>query len=117
MLEDFRPGDIAVFGDVPDEDHRNARRLGKTDEFGGTLANLRNAARSRIDIVRMQRLDRVDDDYIGFDGPYLSKNVLCIGFRQDVAMVVPRRYPLCPHLDLLLAFFARYIKRFERKFK
>ncbi len=65
VLDDARAGDLAILGDVADEDDRGARLLGVADQRLRRTAHLRNRAGSRIDHVGPQRLDRIDDQERG----------------------------------------------------
>ena len=67
MLEDFRTCNRAVFGDVADNDDRDAAFFGKLQQHGGTLADLADRTWRRLDIFRRDGLDRVDDDKVGRD--------------------------------------------------
>ena len=60
MLEHARPGDRAVLGDVPDEERRDAGLLRDPQQPRRRLAHLRDRARRRADLLRPERLHRVD---------------------------------------------------------
>ena len=80
MLDDARPGDLPVFGDVADENDRCAARFRVADQRLGTSAHLRDGARRRFDHMRIHGLDRIDDDQCR--SPPLAQgrdNVLDIG--------------------------------------
>jgi hypothetical protein len=61
VLEDLGACEASVLGHVTDQEHRGAalpRELGQTR---GDLAQLRDAARRRLQLGRADCLDRVDD--------------------------------------------------------
>ena len=62
VLEHARSGDLAFLGHVADQQHGGAAGLGKADQFGRAFAQLRDRAGSRIDALRIHRLDRIDDE-------------------------------------------------------
>ena len=62
VLDDARAGDLAVLGDVADEDHRGAGLLGVADQRLRRGAHLGDGAGRRVGDVGPQRLDRIDDD-------------------------------------------------------
>ena len=61
VLDHARPGDLAVLGDVADEDDGGAAALGESDELVGRGADLGDRAGGAVDAVGPQGLDRVDD--------------------------------------------------------
>ena len=62
MLDDPRPGDLTILGDMADEDDDGARRLRETDPRLRGAPHLGHRARRGFDRVGPHRLDRVDDD-------------------------------------------------------
>src|SRR6185369_410838 len=61
VLEDARPGERAVLGDVADENDRRSARLGETRQLRSALAHLRDRARRGGQRFAVDGLDRVDD--------------------------------------------------------
>ena len=61
VLDDARAGDLAVLGDVADEDDRGAAALGEGDELVGGGADLGDGAGRAVDVVGPEGLDRVED--------------------------------------------------------
>ena len=59
VLDDARAGDLAVLGDVADEDDRGAAALGEGDELVGGGADLGDRAGGAVDVVGPEGLDRV----------------------------------------------------------
>ena len=62
VLDHARAGDLAVLGDVADQDHGRAGALGEADQRLRGAAHLRNGAGRRVHHVGPHGLDRVDDD-------------------------------------------------------
>ena len=98
---------------MADHDDRRVGLLGVFLQQGGAFADLRDAARRRVDRVGIDRLDRVDDDQIGSLLVDLAQDVLHVRLAVYVALVVADAEPLRPHLDLLGRFLARNVQRFQ----
>ena len=83
VLDDPRPGDLALLGDMAHENDCGAGLLGIADHGLCAGSYLRHCARGRIGGVGPQCLDRVDNDQIW---PLRigdrCQNVLDIGFRR-----------------------------------
>ena len=62
MLEQPRPGNRTVFGDVTDDERRAAGSFGELHQRLRAVANLRDAARVGFRFGQPDGLDRVDDD-------------------------------------------------------
>ena len=78
VLDHARAGDLAVLGDMADEDDRDAAALGEGDELVGGGADLGDGAGRAVDVVGPHRLDRVDDG---------ERRALGLERGQDVAQV------------------------------
>ena len=61
VLDHPRAGDLAVLGDVADEDHGRAGGLGEADQRLGAAADLRDRAGRRFHRLGPHGLDRIDD--------------------------------------------------------
>ncbi len=61
VLDDARSGDLAVLGDMADEDHRRAAALREPDQRLRRAAHLGDGSGRRFDRLGPHRLDRVDD--------------------------------------------------------
>ena len=68
VLEHARPGQAALLGDVTDEDHGDAARLGLGDQPLGARLDLHDRTRRRPDRWVGHRLDAVDHDQLGLRG-------------------------------------------------
>jgi hypothetical protein len=62
VLDHARTGDLAVLGDMADQDHGRARALGEADQRLRARAHLRHRAGRGLDRVGPHGLDGVDDD-------------------------------------------------------
>ncbi len=62
VLDHARAGDLAVLGDVADQDDGRARALGEADQRLRAGAHLRHGAGCGFDRVGPHGLDRIDDD-------------------------------------------------------
>ena len=62
VLQNFRAGDGAVFGNVPDQEYRNIRLLGEAQQISGTFSDLHYGARRAFYAVGIERLDGIDDE-------------------------------------------------------
>ena len=60
MLEDTRSGDRSVLRHVADQEQRDAGLLPDAQQSSGGLPHLRDGARGRPDVGRVQRLHRID---------------------------------------------------------
>ncbi len=64
MLNHTRAGNLAFLGDVADHDDRGRLFLGEPDQFAGAGADLRHRALRRLDRIRPQGLDGINDNEI-----------------------------------------------------
>ena len=85
VLDDAGSGDLAVLGDVPDDQQRRAARLGEPDQGLGGAANLTDRARRRFDRVAPHRLDGIDDhEFRGVAGGERRHDVLDEGLGGEL---------------------------------
>ena len=84
VLEHPRAGDRAVLGDVPDEQHGDAARLGHLDERGGHLAHLGDVAGRALDLGAADGLHGVDDDQLGLERVDLAEHGGEVGLAGEV---------------------------------
>ena len=68
VLEQAGPCDLAVLGDVADQEQRGAAPLGEADQLVRAGAQLGHRARRRIDALDIHGLDRIDDHQAGRAG-------------------------------------------------
>ena len=60
VLQHARPGDGALFGDVPDDEDGHVGAFGQVHQAGGALADLADRAGAGGEVVEHDRLDRID---------------------------------------------------------
>ena len=65
VLEYPRSGNRTLLGHMPDQDHGNPALFGEPRELRRAFAHLRDAARRRLQRLRIDGLDRVDDHDLG----------------------------------------------------
>ena len=112
MLQYTGAGDGAVLGDVADDEDGDLEALGQSHELEGDGAHLRHAPRSRGGFVRVEGLDRVDDDEaVRFGGDFVQHR-LEIDLREQVKVVVVGLEPIGTQLDLSGRLFARDVEDF-----
>jgi len=110
MLESFGPGDGAFLSNVPCKENRCRRRFGEHHQLSCNLANLRNAARCRLDLFAEYSLDGIDDDEVRPEIVCLGDDRLQVGFTEKKKILGIDTQPLAAHLDLPLRFFAGNIE-------
>ena len=107
VLDHARAGDLALLGDMADQDDGRAGRFGIADQRLGGGANLGDGARRRIGRVGPQRLDRIENDQVG--PPAVGNRrqyVLDIGFRRQFNRRTGDAEPLRAKPDLRYRLFA-----------
>ena len=62
VLERLRAGEVAVLGDMADEERRDVLALGGKEKLGRRLAYLTDTPGRRLELEREHRLNGVDDD-------------------------------------------------------
>ena len=87
VLQDFRAGDAALLIDVADEQDGHPVFLGKTEDGGAALANLRDAAGRGLDQLREDCLDGVDNHQVGLDGAGVLEDIFQVRLAEDVERV------------------------------
>ncbi|OPZ58568.1 MAG: hypothetical protein BWY87_01398 [Deltaproteobacteria bacterium ADurb.Bin510] len=100
VFEHLGPGDVAIFGDMPDHEGRDVETLGDFHHDLGRLPDLRDrAGRSRVGFG-IDRLDRVDHDQVWPEGFEAFPDVLeqDLGLDQQVGRTDLEA--LAPELEL-----------------
>ena len=87
VLECLGAGETAVLGDVADEKRREVLAFGREQQLRGRFANLTDAARGRLELQRIDGLDRIDDHECGFDARDFLENTLETGFGEQKAQI------------------------------
>ena len=108
VLDDARPGDLAVLGDVPHQNDGRAVGLGEADQRLRAAAHLRHGAGGRLDRFGPHGLDRVDDrqrrgQALGQGGD----NVLDIGLGRKLHRRMAQAQPLGAQAHLRDRLLAR----------
>ena len=85
VLDHARAGDLALLGDVADQDHRDAAALGEGGELVRAGADLGDRARRALDVVDPHGLDRVDDGELRRLGLERGQDVAQVGFGGELA--------------------------------
>ena len=83
MLHNPRTGDLPVFGDMPNHNHRNAFAFGIAGELMGGGSYLANLAGRRVDVIGPHGLNGIDDNQIGLFGIQSGENVAQVGLRCE----------------------------------
>ena len=111
MFQNLRTGQCPFLVDVPYQQYRDATRFGKAEQCRRTFSYLRDAARRTVHLFGVYGLDGIDDNYFGMEVLDLCENVLqgCLAKDMDI-FAVAFSYALGPHLQLVGALFATYIK-------
>ena len=95
-----RPCHRSVFGDMPDQDRRDAALFGGADEYPCNLTYLRNAARRTVDFGGRDGLDRVNDDQAWVDLFDVGEYRCEVGFGSQHQVVVKCADALRAHSHL-----------------
>ena len=105
VLEHLRAGERAVFGDVADEERRDAVFLGALDHSRGDLAELADRAGRALERHRPHRLNAVEDERLRLhlgDGPLDGVEVV-LGEDEELVGHGPEparaRAAVCPALS------------------
>ena len=106
MFQYFRTGYATFLIDMPDEDNRCMRFLGKTQDGGGALPYLGNASRRRFKGFGRNRLYGVDDDDVRADVLDVDVNLFQGSFAYDEAITGSTCQTVGTQFQLAGAFFA-----------
>src|SRR5262249_42646122 len=110
VLQRLRPGEVAVFGDVTDENRRNVLPFRGKQKLRGGFAHLPDAARRRLELDGKDRLYRIDDDERRLEASDFFEDAFDARFRQQVEGRCTDAQPVAAALDLVLGFLARRIE-------
>ncbi len=113
VLDHAGPGDLAVLGDMADEDGGNAAPLGVADHLVCRGADLGDRTGCGLDMVEPHGLDRIDYHEVGPFGVERGEDVAerCLGAEAHRRIGQPE--PLRAHLHLRRRLFAREVKRLQ----
>ena len=115
MLQKARSGDSAVFGNVTNQQHRNARTFGKLQQLSRTLTHLPHTAGSSLQLRIIHRLNTVDNQKLRLQGIRLRQNSIQIRCRKNQQIIIGLRSAKTDstHCSLLLRFLAADIQHFD----
>src|SRR5258706_14125961 len=109
VFHDARARDRALLGDVAHEHHDRPARLGVTRQVRHALAHLRDRAGSGGELLRVERLDRVDDGDFRpglFQG---GENALELDLGEELELPRVEREAPSAQRHLLGGFLAAYV--------
>ena len=112
MLQQARSGDSAVFGNVTDQQHRNARTFGKLQQLSRTLTHLPHTAGSSLQFRIIHSLNTVDNQKLRLQSVGLQQNCVQIRCRKNQHVIIGLRSAQADgtHCSLLLRFLAADIQ-------
>src|SRR3954471_9533791 len=102
--------EAAVLRDVADEEGRGVLTLCREQQLRGGFADLADAAGSRLEPERIDRLDRIDNDERRFDARNLLENAFQTRFRQEEQRRIPDLEAFTAGLDLMFGFLTRAVE-------
>jgi hypothetical protein len=85
VFEHARPGQRALLGHVADQNHRDAGLFGQPGQLRRAFAHLRHRARRRTELLRPQRLDRVDHRHLRLRSLQRGEDLFQIDLGQQFA--------------------------------
>ncbi len=106
VLEGLGAGQAAVLGDVADQERRDVLALRREQQLRRRFADLPDAARRRLELERVDRLNRVDDHERRLDARHLLEDALEARFRQQIERRLADLETLTPRFDLVFRFLA-----------
>ncbi len=106
MFQQPWPGDGALFRHMSDDEDRNAGPLGEPHELPGHFLYLADAAGSRGYLLRIDRLNRIDNQCRRLDFLHRLQYLLERSLSKNQQMRVLHAEPLPAHLDLARRLFA-----------
>ena len=106
VLENAWTRDRALLGHMTHEEDGDACLLGKSRQLRGTLSDLRNAPRCRLERLGVNGLDRVDHDNVRSLGANRADDSLELDFGQKLDGRVDQPEALRAQRDLIGGFLA-----------
>ena len=107
MLYDLRAGEVSGFRDVGYDENGKIAAFAYAHELVAADPDLRYRSRSGVDVGRIHRLDRVDDEKDRIDLFFLQDNIFHVRLRKNIERIWNLfAYPVRPHFDLFLGFFS-----------
>ena len=115
MFQDLRSSDVAVLGNMADENHRHAGHFRIVKQHCRHFLNLRNRACGRIDIGGKHGLNRVHDHQVRLQRIRLRNDVAYVCLTVNEAVGVISAKPVGTHFHLPRALLARHVQCFQRR--
>ena len=106
MFQHARPGDVALFGHMPHQEHRHPAAFGQLAQAVGALPHLGDAPGGGGQLLHVRRLDRVHDQHLRLDLGHMLEDRAQVGFRHQIQVLRSQPQPVGPHFDLARRFLA-----------
>ena len=110
VLQDARPCDLTVLGDMPDKNRDAPRILREHHQVKCAFAKLRGTSGSPRKVFLIDRLDRIDDEHLRLDLCRLLQNFFEASLAKQKHVGTRHVQALATQLDLHRAFFAAHIE-------
>ena len=110
VFQNLRTRNTAFLIDMTHHDDRHSLALGFVDERERGFLDLRHASRGGVDRRRIDRLNGVHNDDLGFYAVGFGKDFFDVRFGQDKEIGSAHAQPLGSQLELTARFLARDIE-------
>src|SRR6185503_17664619 len=100
MLQRLWAREVAILGDVSDENRRNVLSFRGKQKLRGGFAHLPDAARGRLELDGKDRLHRIDDNQRGLEPGDFFEDAFDARFRKQVQRRCTDPKPVAAALDL-----------------
>src|SRR5262245_20096150 len=110
MLQCLRPREVAILGDVANENSRNVLTFRSKQELRRRFAHLSDAAGRRLELDGKDRLYRVDDNQGRFEARDFLEDAFDARFREQVERRCTDTQSIATALDLMLGLLAGRIE-------
>ena len=117
VLQDLGTGDVAVFCDVADKDHRHTAVFCETQQHSGHFLDLAHGARRALERVGVHSLHGVHDHKVRLQGAGLLDHGFDLRLAEDETVVrnAFRGKAQRPHFHLFFAFLASHVESPQRR--
>lgn len=110
VLQDARPCDLTVLGDMPDKNCDATRILREHHQVERAFAKLRGTSGSPRKVFLIDRLDRIDDEHLRLDLCRLLQNFFEASLAKQKHIGTGDIQTFATQLDLHRTFFAAHIE-------
>ena len=100
VLEGARPGDAAALGHMTDQKDRGPRFLGEPHQARRAFAHLADVAWGTFELVRIGRLNRIDEHHARAQGTRMVQDSFELGLAQHVHRTRRLSQPIRSQLHL-----------------